>query len=216
MLGKLLLFLLTPSDAMAAPMGQIALPGQYHGDEMPVRADGDWLGLYAAGKGFEWRPIVPRFSATVDPVLDAPGEETGVEVAVPGESPLLLVRGVAALKPGPVTRASAERTRMTVGNVQPLPEGLQLVATLDEDGVYQLRLEDAQGRKQVLCAHEELYDETVPTVLMAGDLDADGRLDLLIDTSNHYNLSRVTLFLSSAAGPGEWVAPVAALQTTGC
>ncbi len=214
--GTLLLFLLNSTNALAAPMGQIALPGQYHGDEMPVQAENDWLGLYPNADGFEWKAVAPRFRATMDPVLDQPGDETGVEAAVTGERPLLMVRGVAALRAGPVSRAAAERSRMTVGTTEALPDGLALVAALNEDGVYQLRLEDKQGRVQVLCAHEVLYDETVPTLLMAGDLDGDGRLDLLIDTSNHYNLSRVTLFLSSSAGLGEWMAPVATLQTTGC
>lgn len=211
-----LLFTLYSLGALAAPMGQLALPGQYHGDEMQTRAEDNWLGLYAAGESFEWRPVVPRFTSTMDPVLDQPGEATGVEVGVPGDPPILMVRGVPALKPGSVARAAAEPTRMTPGAMELLPDGLRLVAILDEHGAYQLRLEDQDGRVQVICAHNVLYDETVPTLLMAGDLDNDGRLDLLIDTSNHYNLSRVTLFLSSAAGPGEWMAPVAGLQTTGC
>lgn len=214
--GTLLLFLLTSTDAMAAPMGQIALPGQYHGDEMPVNADNDWIGLYAVGNGFAWKPVTPQFRSAMDPVLDQPGQETGVEVEVSGERPLLMVRGVEALKAGPIKKAKEERTRMTVGTIEALSDELSLVAAMDDDGVYQLRIEDKQGHTQVLCAHTELYDETVPTLIMAGDLDGDGRLDLLIDTSNHYNLSRVTLFLSSSAGPGEWVAPVATLQTTGC
>lgn len=216
MLGALTLFLLQTTNALAAPMGQIALPGQYHGDEAPLAASEGWLGLYPQSQGLVWREIAPRFRPTVDPVLDLPGEETGVEIAVSGERPLLMVRGVPALKPGPVKRAANARTRMAPGSVEALEGGLSLVATLDEEGRYVLRLEDAQGRTQILCTHELLYDETVPTLIMAGDLDMDGRLDLLLDTSNHYNLSRLTLFLSSSAGPGEWMAPVAALQTTGC
>jgi len=214
--GTLLLFLLHSENAQAASMGQIAMPGQYHGDEMPIRADKDWLGLYPAPGGYAWKAVAPSFRHAVDPVLDAPGQETGVEVEVSGETPILMVRGVVALKPGPVSRAVSETVRMTLGTVEPLADGLELTAVTGDDGGYELRLQDKDGRKQVICTHDVMYDDTVPTLMMAGDLDGDGRMDLLIDTSNHYNLSRVTLFLSSSAGPGEWMAPVATLQTTGC
>ena len=50
----------------------------------------------------------------------------------------------------------------------------------------------------------------------AGDLDGDGKLDLLIDTTHHYNLSEPTLFLSSQAKDGELVHNVASFRTTGC
>ncbi len=36
-------------------------------------------------------------------------------------------------------------------------------------------------------------------VLFAGDLDGDGFPDLIIDTINHYNGSRPTLYLSKPA-----------------
>ena len=216
MLGTLLLLSSLVPGAHAAPMGQIAMPGAYHGDEMPVRADDAWLGLYETAQGYEWRAVAPRFQSEVDPVLDMPGQQTGVEVAVQGEAPLLLVRGVTTLKPGPATRAPVARARMVPGATEDLPGGLWLRATQDDSGAYQLLLEGEDGKSQVLCSHETMYDDTVPTLMLAGDLDGDGKMDLLIDTSNHYNLSRVTLYLSSAAGPNERVAPVAALQTTGC
>jgi len=57
----------------------------------------------------------------------------------------------------------------------------------------------------------------VATIVFAGDLDADGRLDLLVDTASHYNVSAEWhLFLSSAAHPGEPLAKVATFTTGGC
>lgn len=216
MRGLTLTLLLISTPALAAPMGQIALPGSYHGDEMPMSPSRAWLGLYESGAGLEWRLASPSFHAAVDPTLDGPGEQTGVEVVIPGQEPLLLVRDVPALRPGVVTRLPVARQAMQPGARLPLADGLALVAALDDAGAYTLSLVSADGRSQALCEHQTLHDDTVPTLLLAGDLDADGRMDLLIDTSNHYNLSRVTLYLSSAAGAGDWVAPVAALQTTGC
>lgn len=211
-----LLLLIPEASAFAA--GQLALPGQYHGDEMAMGATpGDsWLGLYSTATGLAWRDAAPAFQHAVDPVMDVPGQETGVEINVPGDPPLLLVRGVPALHAGPVRALAVPNQPLGPGAHVALENGFNLEATLNEEGAYQLKMVDAQGQVQVLVTHAVLYDETVPTLVLAGDLDNDGRLDLLIDTSNHYNLSRLTLFLSSSAKAGEWVAPVAVLQTTGC
>jgi hypothetical protein len=53
-------------------------------------------------------------------------------------------------------------------------------------------------------------------LLWAGDLDRDGKLDLLVTVSDHYNVAEQVLFLSSAAGAGGLVGEVARLRTTGC
>ncbi|WP_158636362.1 hypothetical protein [Aerolutibacter ruishenii] len=47
-------------------------------------------------------------------------------------------------------------------------------------------------------------------------LRVDGRLDLVFDTTDHYNLLRPTLFLSSRAAAGELVGQVAQYQSVGC
>jgi hypothetical protein len=53
-------------------------------------------------------------------------------------------------------------------------------------------------------------------LLWAGDLDGDGKLDLLFDLSTHSGAGARRLFLSSAARKGEAVREVAVLETTGC
>ena len=59
-------------------------------------------------------------------------------------------------------------------------------------------------------------DEAMPSVMWAGDLDGDDKLDLLLDLTHHYNLSEITLFLSSHASEGELVKKVAVFSTVGC
>ncbi|MET0807665.1 MAG: hypothetical protein ABWX93_02785, partial [Pseudoxanthomonas sp.] len=61
-----------------------------------------------------------------------------------------------------------------------------------------------------------LGDDASPTLLFAGDLDRDGKLDLIFDGTDHYNVSRPTLFLSSPAGQGELLHEVARYESVGC
>ena len=55
-----------------------------------------------------------------------------------------------------------------------------------------------------------------PAVIWAGDINTDGAIDLLIDVSNHYNTSALTLFLSSDTASDALVIRAAAFITSGC
>lgn len=59
-------------------------------------------------------------------------------------------------------------------------------------------------------------DEAPLSLLFAGDLDGDGRLDLILDLSPHYNVRRPTLLLSRPAAPGDLLQAAAAHEATGC
>ncbi|NIQ12133.1 MAG: hypothetical protein GWO23_21940 [Gammaproteobacteria bacterium] len=63
---------------------------------------------------------------------------------------------------------------------------------------------------------QSIASEAFPQVLWAGDLDRDGKLDILLDLTDHYNVSAPTLLLSSMAAANELVQPVAEFRTTGC
>ena len=47
---------------------------------------------------------------------------------------------------------------------------------------------------------DQRFKDSIYVMLWAGDLDRDGVPDLLLDLSNHYNISRYALYLSSMAG----------------
>ncbi len=59
-------------------------------------------------------------------------------------------------------------------------------------------------------------DDVFPTLLWAGDLDGDDRLDLLLSPNYHYNVSTLTLFLSSQAPKDKLVVMAAKFTATGC
>ncbi|MEK6492583.1 hypothetical protein [Myroides odoratimimus] len=59
-------------------------------------------------------------------------------------------------------------------------------------------------------------EEATPTIDFAGDLNNDGILDFLINTTYNYNMSRYTLYLSDGKQGQIKVLPVAALVSLGC
>jgi hypothetical protein len=54
------------------------------------------------------------------------------------------------------------------------------------------------------------------TILWIGDIDGDGKPDLYLNTSWHYNVSHKVLWLSSLAHQGQLVGVAAFFETTGC
>jgi len=72
-------------------------------------------------------------------------------------------------------------------------------------------------RRQTIAAFETVSaDEGFPHVVWAGDLDRDGKLDLLLDLTWHYNVSAPTLYLSSRATAGEFAGLAGYIVLTGC
>ena len=110
-----------------------------------------------------------------------------------------------AYGPPPPRSRSARRLHLQVlpaSRATNLGEGarVRLVHGLDEQEIYRS------------VAHP---DEPAWLTLWAGDLDADGRLDLYMDLAPSFNLSRRVLFLSSGAAPGDMVREAAVFETHG-
>ncbi|MBM3460904.1 MAG: hypothetical protein FJX76_02275 [Armatimonadetes bacterium] len=217
-----LLILLTCA-AQASEKVWLLGTGIYHGDEVKA-PPGSYWGLFPGRSGTDLRECRVRISLAHDPIVDSkPTEKTGRAIKIDREGePLLLLRGV-SLRPGPVSTTFCGELRMApeMRLVQKL-EGREYVlearADSVKDGVctnYRLTLTYQDKTREVLRVPR--CDATdVPRILWAGDLDRDGRLDLFLDASSHYNLSRRTLFLSSKARAGRLLEKVADFENVGC
>lgn len=231
-----LLTLFAGTVAAAGP--QLALPGEaFHGGEVPARNGETWWALVVDGKGARLQSSVLSVQAVEDPVLDEEGEATGRSVSAPGLQPLVLLRGIAALRAGPVPLA------LDLSEARPLTPNEPIALALGErrwslsnrcapvaadagsdhprpQRSCTIVLDDGR-HLQALAPGGSAYDEpgepptTEASLLFAGDLDHDGKVDLLIDTSDHDNLDRPTLFLSGAGQDGQ-LKPVAQQEVTGC
>jgi hypothetical protein len=214
--------------------GQMTMAGTWHGDEVSAKHDETWLALVETSSGFELQEATISVEIVVDEVIDVPPSKTGKKVSVPeGFEPLVLLRGLPQLSPGPVVTIAAPDESLNTTHPARF--------TLDESS-YRLEFKCAAeflGQELADCplqlnngnkiqtlqdypiyhpstTNSTIASEASPRVLWAGDLDRDGLLDLLLDLTNHYNVSAPTLLLSSMAGKGELVRSAAVFRTTGC
>ncbi len=137
------------------------------------------------------------------------------------------VRCIPIVRPGPVPVGRRHIDNLPVLNESLLiGESRRLGITLG-DRKYELRLESTKeslhdarvvftdGRQtQVLYSGEGAVDEPHYDIEWAGDLDRDGRLDLIVNLNSKYSLHPYQLFLSSRAPPGQLVGLVATFLTS--
>lgn len=214
--------------------GKMVLPGSWHGNEVVAKDGERWMALVEDQGGFDLREVVIAVEFVEDAVLDTPPGKTGRRVSVAsGVEPLALLRSLPRLEPGPVKTAVVDDRNFNAGT----PTGLYFEGIVFElelkcdEADYGKELADCpillsgDGRQQELRSYpvfrpgmvdQSIASEALPQVFWAGDLDRDGRLDLILDLTDHYNVSAPTLLLSSPAKEGELVAPVAVFITTGC
>lgn len=233
-----------PLNAVASTGYALQPPGQFHGGEAVARDGERWLALRIDRTDAALLPVAVRVATVEDALVDAPGERSGALVSTDpaDEAIVMLLRGP-ALVAGALDEAAVEPPG--IGDGPRLDTGLAFrdaryrlrseCAPRNEapregqllfDCRIALRELGGRGREQVLVRMDGyanapgepawLGNDAAPALLFAGDLDRDGELDLLFDTTDHYNVSRPTLFLSSQARPGELLGEVVVYESTGC
>jgi len=217
------------------PRFRVIEVGQFHGDEIHARSGERWLGLFVSGRRSALRYSTINVTKVFDDITDyGTGQKTGKRVRVNSpRQPLLLASNSTALTPGPLITAF----KMKEGDYSYGLDQLPLMLRLGHRS-YVLKVvapdQKAQpcpdinfprnGRLVLISGHSQQVLYTLDVcgndpnwyLVWAGDLDRDGKLDLYVNVTQHYDLSERKLFLSSQARRGKLVREVGSFETGGC
>ena len=208
--------------------------GQFHGDEIAARSGQRWLGLYINGRGAVLRYSRLRVRTVYDDITDYGSKnKTGKQVSVASpREPVFLVNSATVLKPGPAISVFSEKVDFNKG-LERFPVKLRLgnksytlkVVSPDKNPATcqsssfpkNARLVLVSGKTvQTLYTLDDCGNDPSWYLLWAGDVDRDGKLDLYVNVTQHYDISERKLFLSSQASKGKLVKEVATFVTGGC
>lgn len=196
--------------------------GSFHGDEVWAQDGELWYGLFAEDGSFEIRGVELEITRVFDPVLDTDGDgdETGKQVSTSagGEPVVLLWSSEPVFVRGTVVTACDGTGNLLPDTMIDLsaPGLAHWWLLVNREGVALCNGDVEQPLSPVYPEASE-YEENYVRIVWAGDLDGDGRVDLVIDNVPHYNIYKgLELYLSSEAGPGELVKMVAVFTAVGC
>lgn len=198
----------------------------YHGDEVTASAKQKWLGLYKVNnKQYVLKPVKVSITRVHDAIVDEDTKaKTGKRISVAGkEKPVFIFSGVSELKPGNVTASSVKKENLKPKDVLKAQIGDDTITwwvkgkekQKEEYTNFSVTASNKRGSQTLVSVEHASLDHT-PSLMWCGDLDGDGKLDMIMDTSTDYNMSKVTLFLSSKAKKGKLVGEAAVQVATGC
>lgn len=159
--------------------------GFHHGGENEVKDGERWFALCDGS----FREVPVEVQVVVDGLLDVEGERTGREVIPPCGGSVLL-KGIPGFSPASVRPAK----QLEDGS---FALGAQRMSLTHDNADVVLVNGKSDERRRVGVVDGD--GGMTPQVLFAGDLDGDAKLDFIASYSDHYNVSALHLFLSSAS-----------------
>ena len=215
----------SPSHAQRRPatVPHLLIPGSpFSGGDTLVSGQ-TWFGVYRQADGRHELRL-----ATVRVLHEANGCSDSKVVTADPVPPLFLVSGVPNLKPGPVDTVFRGYRFLHPGEDVSWQLGRHWfnlraygTASAVQYGTnftdYELRLGTSIDRYTAIQTLAHLnFGDNVPAIQWAGDIDADGRLDLLIKLPGGGYSNDIHLYLSTLARSGEQVGEAGSLYLTDC
>jgi hypothetical protein len=198
---------------------KILAPGEYHDGEAPKVPGIGWLALQMRDGRWQLVPTEISSERVKDMLLDEGEQKTGIKITSLHEGAIAYLR-LPAIKPGAVNATSVwfkkDAPHNIAANQKPLRinfnrQRYELAATSSyvyiKNGAKSTLLDELRGGEGGELNKLEL--------VWAGDLDQDGRLDLITSKSG-FNSSALCLHLSSKAPENHVVVLVDCHASTGC
>lgn len=217
------------SPEPGAPV-KILIEGRFHKHEVWQGVENkQWMALVMEDSVFRLRPTTIQVQPFFDPVNDKGRQVmSGREVRGTIPNTLLFITGMDRLKEGVVDTVSYPGQVIMPNTAIDLKfKGRTYTLAASGDSIqdessesyalknYSWKISGTKGGKKISqeLASNENFESAIYVLLWAGDLDRDGIPDLLVDLSNHYNASEVTLFMSSLADKGKLYKKIATFRT---
>lgn len=204
--------------------GTIMDVGTFHRGEIADKPGRGWLALISNSESAELRPVKPRIKTVFDPVGDNEDDKasyTGKEVILKGIKPVLLIQvnGLVAGKIDQAQISSQEHGQNLHFNGASYQITHRCKPKDPATGFSACKVYfTGSGSSQWLGDTSENDDSDFAhtlTVKWAGEIDRDGKLDLIVEKDS-YNNGDTVLMLSRAAKKGQLVGEVASLSRQGC
>ena len=196
----ILLSFLVASVAQSQSAIPVILPpgDEYTVDEMPSETPGLWWVLHRRADSYGLVQAAVAVDAIHDSCVDeTPGERSGRRVRVPSVAePVLLLRGIVNLQPGPIQSASLPSDLNGFGKILRVGWAGRTVEFRHVTMGDGFRVELADGERVKSLYGNDWHDEGSWSLIWAGDLNGDGHLDVVMNASHKYSVHTARLFLS--------------------
>jgi hypothetical protein len=216
-----------PADEGVFPVS-ILNADDYHGDEVKRKErSGKWMGLFKSDTGYYVGATTIDIYHVKDEIVDDDdNKETGWRVITEvSDTALLLISGVDSLYNHVVKRIELKKNELYPKDsvtfvYDSVAYSLYATGDTTHTGIYNYRLfikatVKGEQKVQLLTAQRSL-DATMINILFIGDIDGDHVPDMIINTSNHYNMYLPTLYLSKPATGQQLLKPVGRRRSVGC
>jgi hypothetical protein len=208
--------------------------GVFHEDEVKEGSDAkSWFGIFETKEGYRLAETEIITSRGYDAVLDdIGGAKTGWEIETTLKDtcqfliekiPSLIERKIPTVKI-PETIQPKKKFKFTFSGIKYTLSAEGTLKKQDEDSEYMVLTNyrlyltaNINGKDHTdLLVAQDIFDDQMIKIIFAGDIDGDSKLDLIIDTSYHYNMGRPTLYLSKEAGEDKIIKPMGMFTFVGC
>jgi len=206
----------------------------FHYDEVEENYDKKvWFGLFKNNNDYSLSETKVSFKRVNDPIVDENEEDkTGWEVSASvKDSCVILIEKLPYFVDGSISSVKIPESIYPEESFKFNFKGIEytLFATgkkkkeeQDSDWIvvsnYKLYLTaviDGKKTTELLVAKKN-FDDQMIKIIFGGDLDDDNKLDLIIDTASHYNVTSPTLYLSKPGEKGKVIKPIGVFTTVGC